>query len=196
VAVDPAAGTLTKARPDVVCDLSALAKGYAVDRVAGALRALGHGSFLVEIGGELRARGRKLDGSLWRVAIEAPDPATHSLYRTVSLEDRAMATSGDYRKFYRAEGRWLSHLIDPRTARPVDHGLASVSVVHPEAVWADAWATALIVSGPEQGPEVAEREGLAAHFIVREADGSFAERSTRAFEQLAGPGPGPELPRR
>jgi thiamine biosynthesis lipoprotein len=190
VAVDPAAGMLTKQHAGVVCDLSGVAKGYAVDRVAEALGELGYASFLVEIGGELRGRGRKLDGSPWRVAIEAPDPAARRLHRTVPLENAALATSGDYRKFYREEGRWLSHLIDPRTARPVDHGLASVSVLHPKAVWADAWATALIVLGPERGPAVAEREGLAAHFIVREADGRFAERSTRAFEELAGAGAG------
>jgi len=190
VAVDPAAGTLTKQHAGVVCDLSGVAKGYAVDRVTEALRELGYASFLVEIGGELRGRGRKLDGSPWRVAIEAPDPAARRLHRTVPLVNGALATSGDYRKFYRAEGRWLSHLIDPRTARPVDHSLASVSVLHPKAVWADAWATALIVLGPEQGPVVAEREGLAAHFIVREADGRFAQRSTRAFEEIARAGAG------
>ena len=108
--------------------------------------------------------------------------AARTLYRTVALEDRAIATSGDYRKFYRAEGRWLSHLIDPRTGRPVEHGLASVSVVHPEAVWADAWATALIVLGPERGPAVAAREGLACRVSLsgpRRAAAAPRSRKTR-----------------
>ena len=188
VEIDETSGTLTKRHPDTVCDLSAIAKGHAVDRVAEALAALGHTDFLVEIGGEVRARGARPDDRPWRVAIETPDPEARILHRVVELRDRAMATSGDYRNFYESEGVWISHLIDPRSARPIDHGLASVSVIHPQAIWADAWATALIVLGPEEGFELARREELAAYFMIRKGEGGLATRATPAFEALFGDG--------
>jgi thiamine biosynthesis lipoprotein len=184
VEIDEDRGALVKRRDDVVCDLSALAKGYAVDRVAGALRALGHRDFLVEVGGELRAEGLRPDGEPWRVAIEAPVRARRAPYGTVALSGRAMATSGDYRNYYEADGVWLSHLIDPRTGHPISHSLASVSVVHPQGVLADAWATALLVLGPEEGYATAEREGLAAHFIERTPDGGLRARATPGFPPL------------
>ena len=189
VTIELDAARLRKAHPETVCDLSAIAKGYAVDRVAEALGALGYTDFLVEVGGELRASGRRPDGDPWRVAIEAPDPAARRANAVVELRDLAMATSGDYRNFYESEGRWISHLIDPRTGRPIDHGLASVTVLHRDAVWADALATALVVLGPEEGWRVAEREGLAAHFIVRRPDGGFDARETPVFASLAGAQP-------
>jgi thiamine biosynthesis lipoprotein len=186
VAINAAAGTLTKEHPNTECDLSAVAKGYAVDLVAEALLELGYRAFLVEIGGEVRTAGRRGDGSRWRVAIERPDPEERSVHRVLGLEDLALATSGDYRNFYESEGIWISHLIDPRTARPIDHSLASVSVLHREAAWADALATALIVLGPAEGYALADRERFAAYFIVRESNGRLRERATPAFESLAG----------
>jgi thiamine biosynthesis lipoprotein len=187
VAIDPAEGTLRKSQPQVACDLSGVAKGYAVDRVASALEALGYGDFLVEIGGELRARGSPLDGPDWRVAIEVPDPVAHRAQRVIPLREQALATSGDYADFYERDGVWISHLIDPRSGRPIAHGLASVSVLHAEAVWADAWATALIVLGPDEGWDVAQREGLAAHFIERVDAHGYRSRATAAFEALTRP---------
>jgi thiamine biosynthesis lipoprotein len=181
IEIDPGAGTLTKTRADVESDLSAIAKGYAVDQVAAALRELGHGNFLVEVGGEVRAGGRRLDGALWRVAIEKPDSALRGIYEVVSLRDVALATSGDYRNYYEVGGRRISHTIDPRTARPIDHTLASVSVLHADAVHADALATALNVLGPEAGYALAEREGLAAYFLVRRDDEGFVSLETPAF---------------
>ncbi|NNL67202.1 MAG: FAD:protein FMN transferase, partial [Myxococcales bacterium] len=154
IAIDSAAGTLTRKGAGVVCDLSAVAKGFAVDEVARALGERGYTDFLVEIGGELRASGRHRDGSPWRVAIEAPatDPlqatAARSIHRIVLLGDRAMATSGDYRNVYELAGERVAHIIDPRSGRPAAHGLASVTVIHAEAAVADAWATALQVLGP------------------------------------------------
>jgi len=182
--IDKKESSLRKDRPDVVCDLSAVAKGYAVDLVAEGLLELGHPNHLVEIGGELRARGSHLDGSPWRVAIEQPDPAGRSIHRIVELRDRALATSGDYRNRYEIEGQTVAHAIDPRTGRPADHGLASVTVVHPEAAWADALATALQVAGPEAGRALAEAQELPAYFIVREPDGSFRTFMTPAFEPM------------
>jgi thiamine biosynthesis lipoprotein len=97
-----------------------------------------------------------------------------------------LATSGDYRNYYEQDGRRFSHLIDPRTAAPVAHGLASVSVIHPSATWADALATALSVLGPEEGGALAEREGLVVHFIVRGKDGALRSESSSAFRALLG----------
>jgi thiamine biosynthesis lipoprotein len=163
--------------------LSAIAKGYAVDQVADALRGLGYGDFLIELGGEVRAQGRRPDGAFWRVAIERPDSALRAVFEVVPLRDFALATSGDYRDYYELGGRRISHTIDPRTGRPVEHALASVSVLHPDAVHADALATALTVLGPEAGYALAEREGLAAYFIVRRKEGGFSSFATPAFER-------------
>ena len=185
-----------KGDPRLELDLSAVAKGFAVDEVARGLQGLGYERFLVEIGGELRARGTHQGGRPWRVAIEVPAAGGREIHRIVELRERAMATSGDYRNYYEEAGRRVSHTIDPRTGRPIEHALASVTVLHPEAAWADAWATALNVLGPEAGYALAEAQGLAAYFIVRtdpEVGGEergFETRMTSAFEPaLAGPLP-------
>jgi len=191
VEIDATAGTASKGHPGVECDLSAIAKGYAVDAVTLALEALDYGDFLIEVGGELRARGERPAGGPWRVAIEDPDAADRVPHRVISLADRAMATSGDYRSFYRQGGERVSHVIDPRTGRPVRHALASVTVVHESATRADAWATALAVLGPEEGPALAATEGLAAYFIVRTAEGEFRRVTTPAFEVVVGAEPQP-----
>jgi thiamine biosynthesis lipoprotein len=185
VRVDPVRGTLTKAHDDVECDLSAIAPGYAADRVAGALHALGHNDVLVDVGGEIRASGRRADGQPWRVAIEHPQGGTSGF--AVPLRDAALATSGDYRNAWvDAAGRTLSHVLDPRSGHPVDHALASVTVVRPTAMEADALATALLVLGPEAGPSLAERQGWAACFLVRRARGGLETRTTTAFSTLLG----------
>lgn len=185
IVIDVAAGTLVKTHPGTVVDLSAVAKGYGVDQVAEALDALGFTAFMVEVGGEIRARGRKADGSPWRAGIELPGAEVRSVYRAVDLVDMAVATSGDYRNYYEIDGVRYAHILDPRTGRPARHAGASVSVLHQRAAVADAWATALGVLGPEEGWRVAEREGLAAYFLTRVGDGLEA-RATSAFERLAG----------
>jgi thiamine biosynthesis lipoprotein len=190
--LDPFAGAARKRRPDVECDLSAIAKGFAVDEVARALSDLGWTDFLVEVGGEVRARGNRPQGGPWQVGIERPDSEGRVAQAVVALADLAMATSGDYRSFYEDGGRRLSHIIDPRSGRPVAHTLASVSVVHAEAVRADAWATALAVLGPQEGFLLAEAEGIGAVFLVRAAGGSFEARSTRAFPALHEPRSAPD----
>ena len=186
LSLDAAGKTVAKARPDVACDVSALAGGWAADRVAKALVALGHADVLVDIGGEVSARGRRPDGSRWRVAVEAPQPG--KVAAVVEMENTAVATSGDYRNAWTdGQGRQRSHIIDPRTGEPIAHGLASVSVVHPDGAWADALATGLLVLGPEAGRALAARERLAARLVLRQADGSYAEWSTLAFEALVAP---------
>jgi thiamine biosynthesis lipoprotein len=174
---------LRKARPELSLDLSGVAKGFAVDAVAARLEALGIPRFLVEVGGELRGRGTGPGGRAWRVGIERPVPEATRIGWTVRLADAALATSGDYRQFFEWRGRRLSHVIDPRSGRPVEHGLDAVSVIAPSAARADAWATALLVLGPEAGPRVAEREGLAALF-ASERDGALETHATADFERL------------
>lgn len=162
----------------VQLDLSAVAKGYSVDRLAYYLKTQGIGHYLVEVGGELRGAGVKPDGQPWWVALEevvdAPavgEPASLVL----ALHGLAVATSGDYRRYFELDGRRYSHTIDPRSGMPIANDLASVTVVHGQCMAADAWSTALTVLGAEQGLALAERRGLAARFVARGADGGFTE---------------------
>jgi thiamine biosynthesis lipoprotein len=182
LALDTAGGTLAKDRQDLRVDLSALAKGYAVDQVAAVLSEAGFSSFMVEIGGEVVTRGRKADGESWRIGVEVPDPERRAVQTAVALDGAALATSGDYRNFRLEDGRRISHIIDPRTGRPVTHQLTSVSVIAPSCMIADAWATALTVLGPAEGTALARQQGLAALFIFRRDDGTLAEETTGGFE--------------
>ena len=183
--LDLSASTLRKRRADVVVDLSAIAKGYAVDAVAGLLAERGFDDYLVEIGGELRAGGTNERGEPWRVAIERPAPGFATAQRIMPLTDAALATSGDYRNFYDLDGARVSHTIDPRTGRPVTHGLLSVSVVAERCSLADARSTALNVLGPDDGYDLAVEQGWAALFVSDDGSGRFVERETPAF--AAGP---------
>ena len=176
---------LRKARPDIDVDLSAIAKGYGVDRLAAVLEAAGITDYLVEIGGELRGRGRNADGEPWRIAIERPDARRRAVLRVVALTDLGMATSGDYRNFFEVDGKRYSHTIDPATGRPVEHQLASVTVLAERCAEADAWATALLVLGPARGMALANDHGLMALFVERFGDELRITEST-AFARMAG----------
>lgn len=166
-------------------DFSGIAKGFGVDQVARHLSHLGVRDHLVEVGGELRGAGVKPDGSPWWVDLELPPAFAASLDATrVALHGLAVATSGDYRRHYEWEGERHTHTIDPRDGRPVRNGVMSVTVLHRECLWADAWSTALTVLGPEAGVPLADTEGLAAHWIERGADGAPVERWSRAFAAL------------
>lgn len=169
-------------------DFSGLAKGHAVDRVSDRLAAMGATSHLVEIGGELKGRGVKPDAQPWWAEIERVDdsPAPRTV---VALYDLALATSGDYRRAFVHQGRRYPHTIDGSTGRPVDNGLASVSVLHPLGLRADAYATALTVMGPYEGPEFAEAIGLAAHFVHRTERG-LVEIITPAWRAMMDENPG------
>lgn len=171
---------LLKQRP-LRLDFSSLAKGYAVDRVAQALQESAIQHFLVEIGGEMRASGLSPRQDKWRIAIEQPAVQARDLAAAIRLTDISVATSGDYRNYFEYEGQRYSHSIDPRTGWPVAHELVSVTVLHTSAMLADAWATALTVMGPEQGPALAQQQGLAVYFIQRDGDG-FLHSYTKAFE--------------
>ena len=184
ISVDASARALSKADPSVRCDLSAIAKGFAVDELGTLLEKLGYGDFLIEIGGELKGSGRRADGQPWRVGVEQPDAENRLARRVVPLDNQAIATSGDYRDWYEERGQRISHTIDPRTGTPIRHGLASVSVVHPTAAHADALATALNVLGPREGYALAESAGIAAYFVRRVGEGEFEAFATPAFEAL------------
>lgn len=173
----------------LLLDLSAIAKGYAVDRVLQRLSALGLQHLLVEVGGELRGQGLRPGGLPWWVDLESPPlaPGQAALPVTrLALHGLSVATSGDYRRVYTCAGRQLPHSVDPRTGAPITHGLASVSVIHPSCMWADGWSTALTVLGLEQGFALACAQGLAALFVQRDADGSLREVLTPALKELAG----------
>ena len=183
LALDAGTSSVRKAVPALAVDLSGIAKGWAVERAADALAALGFADFMVEAGGEVRTRGRNAHGEPWQIAIERPDAVPQRAQRVVALEGLAMATSGDYRNYFERDGVRYCHEMDPVTARPVRHALASVSVAAPHCGDADAWATALMVLGPEHGYALAQQRGLAAHFIVRE-HGALREQWTPAFAAL------------
>jgi thiamine biosynthesis lipoprotein len=170
LAVRTSPAALRKQRPDLYVDLSAIAKGFAVDEVARLLDDGNISSYLVEIGGELRARGSKSDGSPWKVAIERPLTGERSVQAVVALRDRAIATSGDYRNFMEKDGKRYSHTINPRSGRPITHGLASVSVIARSAMRADALATAIMVMGPDAGYRLSVEQDFAVQLIVRSAD--------------------------
>lgn len=170
-------------------DLSAIAKGFGADLASERLRAAGVTAALVEVGGEIRAYGRKPDGSLWQVLVEAePDLETplHELPpRVLALDDAAVATSGDRWHRFEQDGVHYSHTFDPRQGAPVRHALAAVTVLAADAMHADAWATALTVMGPGEGLRLAEALGLAARFVSHSA-GAPRETMTAAFRrQLA-----------
>ncbi len=179
--VDEREGIAAKADPGVTLDPAAVAKGYAVDRAAEGVAGLGATDFAIEVGGEVHARGARPDGSGWRVAVEAPVAGARSVYRVLELRDASVATSGDYRNFFEVDGVRFAHILDPRSGRPVRWEGFSITVIHEEAAIADAWATALAVLGPEEGLEVAEREGLEALFVMR-VDGGFESRMTSRME--------------
>ncbi|AXQ29727.1 FAD:protein FMN transferase [Solimonas sp. K1W22B-7] len=163
-------------------DFSSIAKGYAVDQVARYLGRAGVDHWLVEVGGELRGQGCKPDGQPWWVELER---VGEELPRTVlALHGLSVATSGDYRRYFEWHGHRYAHTLDPRSGWPVTHALASVTVLHPECMQADALATVLGVLSPDEAYEFAEQRNFAAQFVLRTAQG-FEERLTPAFEALA-----------
>ena len=182
--VDIEGGKLRKAWADCRIDLSAIAKGFAADRVSEGLAQQELPHHMVEVGGEVRARGFNGSGQVWRIGIERPTVVGRSVQLVVPLADLSLATSGDYRNFVERDGVRISHTIDPRTGRPISHNLASVSVIHASCMTADGLATALSVLGPDEGYELAERQDIPAYFLVRVADDDFEERRTSVWASL------------
>jgi thiamine biosynthesis lipoprotein len=171
-----AKGFLKKHRSEVTIDLASIAKGYGVDQISELIEESGFNNYLVEIGGEVYASGRRPDGMKWRVGINQPrkHAAADAVYKALELENQAMATSGDYRNFEVIDGRTYSHIIDPCSGYPVDHGVVSASVVAPNCTLADGLATALIVMAPDKGISLLNRlEGVEGLVIVQKRDGSL-----------------------
>lgn len=175
--------SLQKNLPGVSVNLSAIAKGFGVDQLAGVLRDHGIKRYLVEIGGDLLTAGLNAEGKAWSIAIEKPQPGSQTIELVIPVSNLGMATSGDYRNFFEQDGIRYSHLIDPTTGQPITHRATSVTVLAKNAMLADALATALLVVGEEQGLEIAKANDIAAFFIWRGDDG-FETATTSAFETL------------
>lgn len=179
LSLDQNAKTATR-NTDIQLDFSAIAKGYAVDAVAELLASTGIKNYLVEVGGELRASGEKQNGDPWRIAIEKPSLSQSGIQQVVDLKNVAVATSGDYRNYFEKNGKRYSHTIDPRSGYPVDHKLASVTVIAATAAKADALATAMMVLGPEQTLLFAEQHSIPVYILIKQAEG-FETQYSEAF---------------
>lgn len=182
------AQTVRKTLPGVEVDMASIGQGYTVARLAKVLEGLGIDNYLVEIGGELQARGLKPGGEHWRIGIENPTAAGGVAEPLVVPGDRPVAviTSGTYRHYFEDRGRAYGHILDPRTGRPVEHDLVETTVVGPDPARAAAWATALLCLGPDEGARTADREGLAATLAVRSQDSVIRTHSARFAADWAG----------
>lgn len=179
--LDETVRAVRKTRADIYVDLSAIAKGYAVDQIAATLERHGIEHYMVEIGGEIRARGTNAQQLPWRIGIDKPQIHGHAVQKVLSLDNAALATSGNYRNYFMIGDRRYMHVIDPATGWPAQSRLASVTVLAKTCMLADAWATALLVLGLERGLAVAEQLGLQALFIA-DRDGVFSEHATSHFK--------------
>ena len=169
----------------VEVDFNSIAAGYAVDSIAAKLDAMGIHNYLAEATGELKATGRKLDGSSWRIALEEPRDDQQIAQKVIVVDGFGVSTSGDYRNYFQQDGRRYSHTFDARTGAPVLHTLASVTVIHPSALMADGLSTLLLILGPERGWDYAQAHDIGAFFVIR-ADTGFVTRTNQAFERLSG----------
>ncbi len=173
---------IKKSSPTLSIDLSAIAKGFGVDKVCSCLDKLGYENYMVEIGGEVRAKGNNLKGIPWKVGIASPkDDGT--LTSILSLKNLAVATSGDYRNYQIVDGVRISHTIDPITFKPIAHNLASVSVIASTCCMADAYATAFNTMGLEKALVLANKHSIPVFFIYRE-NGIFKTQANKYFEAL------------
>lgn len=181
-------GRIIKDLPGIQFDFNAIAQGYAVDMLAEYLSDQGIDNFLVDIGGEVVGRGKKPDGSFWLVGIENPaaDSLTErSINTRIRLDNRAVSTSGSYRKYRVENGQRYSHTIDPKTGYPVNHSLLSVTVMADDCATADGYATAFMVMGMDKGMDfIAENPGLEAFFIVSSGEGEFSTYTTKGFQEF------------
>lgn len=176
---------LRKTQPELHVDLSAIAKGHGVDRVAQVLDRLQFKSYFVEIGGEVRTKGTKPSGQAWQVGIELPSSDERSIERVIALTDQALATSGTYRNYFEADGRRYSHTINPKTGWPIDDPIVSASVLADNCALADGVATAMMSAGFDAGLALAQRQGWAVMLERSTPEGGFESVQTPAFELRA-----------
>ena len=177
---------LEKAVPELYVDLSSIAKGFGVDQVADYLESINAQNYMVEIGGEIRAKGQNSEGKPWQIAIEQPSfDGKQAVQQVIGLVDGAMATSGDYRNYFEQNGQRFSHEIDPKTGYPIQHKLASITVFAPTSMTADGLSTGLFTLGEQKALEVAEREQLPIFMIIKQDNGYRTEMSS-ALKQMIG----------
>ena len=180
--------SLIKTTPCIAIDVNGIAQGYSVDLLASFLESSGITNYLVELGGEIRIRGRKQPGNeKMKIGIEAPptDGMETGLQKIVQIDEGAITTSGNYRRVYESNGKQISHLIDPRTGLPVQNELISVTVFAADAITADAFDNALMLMGLTEALDFTEKQQhIAAYFIFRKPDHSIADTCSRKFRKL------------
>ena len=187
---------MQKRDPEIQLDLSSIGQGYTVGEIANALEQQGVVDYLVEIGGEIKVRGRKPDGSHWRVAVEKPSPFSQEVQSLIDVREMkgtAIMTAGTYRHYFEQEGQVYSHIMDPRSGRPVTHNLLSVTILHEDPTLADLWDTALLCVGEQEALRIAEQEGLKVllisdhdHQLVENMSGAFLKDKDAAQDQGIG----------
>jgi len=176
---------LSKKKSGISLDLGSIAKGYGVDQIAKLIRGKGIKNYLVEIGGEVYAEGYRQDGGKWRIGINKPEKGSpfNAIYKIVSLRNKAMATSGDYRNFFEKNGKIYSHVIDPKTGYPVSNQVVSVSIIADSCTYADGLATAVMVMGPQKGIDLIDRlDNIEGLIIVMENDGRLTDHLSKGFK--------------
>ncbi|KAE9528263.1 FAD:protein FMN transferase [Testudinibacter aquarius] len=175
---------LRKSVPNLYIDLSAIAKGFGVDQLASYLDSLHIEHYMVEIGGEVRAKGLNKEGKAWQIAIEKPEfDGSRAVQQIIGLQNMAMATSGDYRNYFEQDGVRFSHEIDPKTGKPIGHNLVSITVLSPSCMTADGLATGLFVLGADKALEIAEKNKLAVYLIIKTNNG-FEIKMSSAFKPM------------
>jgi len=187
--IDAPGNRLRKRDPELRLSLDSIAQGYTIGAMAQILEDRGIHNYLAEIGGEMKVKGHKANGSPWRVAVEKPKPMVREVQRILELPKEAsiaVMTSGTYRNYFEADGHSYSHILDPRTGMPVNHRLVSTTVLHEDPTLADAWSTALLCVGETEGMRIAEAEGLRALFIHQDGD-QLKESLSPAFASYLSP---------
>jgi thiamine biosynthesis lipoprotein len=175
--------TLSKIKKGVSINLSAIAKGYGIDQLAAMLADMQINRYLIEIGGDLIVSGLNAEDKPWSIGVETPSLTKHSVQSILTIRDKAMATSGDYRNFFEKNGIRYSHIINPNTGKPIRHKTSSVTVLAKNAMLADGWATAMLAMGAEKGMVVANRYQLAVFFISKNKN-MFTTSSSLKFKEL------------
>jgi FAD:protein FMN transferase len=181
--IDSKNNRIRKKDPKLKIDLSSIAQGYSVGVLAQRLEAMGVQNYMVEIGGEMMVKGHKADGEDWRVGILAPKPFTMEVQKILDIKQQsgiAVMTAGTYRNFFEEKGQSYSHILNPKTGRPVTHQLLSVTVLHQNPTWADAWDTALLCVGEQEAAKIAEAEKLQV-LLVYNKQGKLTEQMSSAF---------------
>ncbi|WAK04176.1 FAD:protein FMN transferase [Methylobacter sp. YRD-M1] len=171
VEIDKPNARIRKLDPEVQIDLSSIAQGYTVAATAKLLESQGIQNYLVEIGGEMKVKGHNASGNPWRVAIQKPTPFTREVQKILDIHQfngAAIMTAGTYQNFFQDKGRTYSHILNPQTGSPVTHHLLSVTILHDDPTWEDAWDTALLCVGETEAIKIADTEQLKTLLIYQE----------------------------